>query len=124
MNEKASQDRSRFITVSLSGVVTKETLLRAIFENYSHIGPRSALWDFLNADLTEFHIADFYEVAETAKSVLSAQPVHRKVAYATADIEAFMKLCRYANQSVIIGNRTEYAVFRALDEARDWLVKP
>lgn len=114
---------SRVVTITMSGPTTRQDILEAIFEYYPELGTRWVLWDLMAADMATFTSLDFYEVAGTARLIAPATN-HRKVAYATADPQAFLKVCRYANEAMLTGTGAEYRAFRDADQARAWLLAP
>jgi hypothetical protein len=104
-----------------SGPLSGTAIADAIRQNHRHLEGRGCLWDLREADFSSLEQRpDFAKISGTAREV-TAQMRRGKVAYVVSSAQAYVTMCKYMNYSTMSRVPMEYAVFRDMNAAQQWL---
>lgn len=111
----------RLVVFQVTGPLSGPAIANAIREHHRHLEGRGCLWDLRKADFSSLEERpDFARIAGTAQEV-TTQMRRGKVAYVVASAQAYVTMCKYMNYSTMSRVPMEYAVFRDLESAGEWL---
>jgi len=110
------------LIVTVTGELTADEAIAVVKEYYPTNLIKDVIWDLTNGTMKSISFAGFHEMAKTAKMVVSfgARKNGRTVFVGTND-EDYSVNKMYTVMAEVTGVPISYKVFRAIDEARNWL---